>query len=96
MTGDSTRGNIREFLDKEGEVGRDLLAVDWGASALGPLTTWPTTLVSVLQTLLSSRFAMWLAWGDDLTFFCNDAYRTDTLATKYPWALGRSARDVWN
>ena len=83
-------------LSRGGVVGADLLAVDWEASALGPLTTWPTTLVSVLQTLLSSRFAMWLAWGDDLTFFCNDAYRTDTLATKYPWALGRSARDVWN
>jgi len=38
---------------------------------------------------------MWMAWGQELTFFCNDAYRRDTLATKYPWALGRSAREVW-
>ena len=38
---------------------------------------------------------MWMAWGPDLTFFCNDAYRRDTLGEKYPWALGRSARDVW-
>ncbi len=45
--------------------------------------------------LLSTRFAMWMAWGPDLTFFCNDAYRRDTLGKKYPWALGRPAREVW-
>ena len=31
---------------------------------------------------------MWMAWGPELTFFCNDAYRRDTLGKKYPWALG--------
>ncbi|MET7451924.1 SpoIIE family protein phosphatase [Streptomyces sp. NPDC005574] len=38
---------------------------------------------------------MWMAWGDELTFFCNDAYRRDTLGRKYPWALGRPAGEVW-
>ena len=38
---------------------------------------------------------MWMAWGPELTFFCNDAYRRDTLSKKYPWALGRPAREVW-
>jgi len=32
-----------------------------------------------------------MAWGPDLTFFCNAAYRRDTLGRKYPWALGRPA-----
>ena len=45
--------------------------------------------------MLTSRFSMWMAWGEDLTFFCNDAYRRDTLGVKHPWALGRSAREVW-
>ena len=38
---------------------------------------------------------MWMAWGPDLTFFCNAAYRRDTLGRKYPWALGRPASEVW-
>ncbi|MFE2347673.1 SpoIIE family protein phosphatase [Kitasatospora cineracea] len=38
---------------------------------------------------------MWMAWGDELTFFCNDAYRRDTLGQKYPWALGRPSGEVW-
>ncbi|WP_254898218.1 SpoIIE family protein phosphatase [Kitasatospora sp. NA04385] len=38
---------------------------------------------------------MWLAWGPELTFLCNGAYRRDTLGGKYPWALGRPFREVW-
>jgi hypothetical protein len=38
---------------------------------------------------------MWMAWGPQLTFFCNAAYRRVTLGRKYPWALGRPAREVW-
>ncbi|WP_234491475.1 PAS domain-containing protein, partial [Streptomyces sp. MBT33] len=39
---------------------------------------------------------MWMAWGPDLTFFCNAAYRRNTLGRKYPWALGRPANEVWS
>ncbi len=38
---------------------------------------------------------MWMAWGPELTFFCNEAYRRDTLGEKYPWALGKPASVVW-
>ncbi|MFC4453852.1 ATP-binding protein [Deinococcus sonorensis] len=44
--------------------------------------------------MLTSRFAMWLAWGDQLTFFCNDAY-LPTLGVKQEWALGTRADVVW-
>jgi PAS domain S-box-containing protein len=77
------------------EIGRDLLAVDWTATPLGPIEGWPQSLRTAINILLSSRFAMWMAWGPELTFFCNAAYRRDTLGDKYPWALGRPAREVW-
>ncbi|MFF8772332.1 SpoIIE family protein phosphatase [Kitasatospora sp. NPDC015120] len=38
---------------------------------------------------------MWMAWGPELTYFCNDAYRRDTLGHKYPWALGRAFDEIW-
>ncbi|WP_163698730.1 SpoIIE family protein phosphatase [Mycolicibacterium sarraceniae] len=76
-------------------VGRDLSHVDWTATPLGASDGWPQSLRTAVSILLSSRFPMWMAWGSDLTFFCNDAYRRDTLGRKYPWALGRPARDVW-
>jgi len=77
------------------EVGRDLAAVDWAATPLGPPGSWPQSLQTAVDILLSSRFPMWMAWGPRLTFFCNAAYRRDTLGRKYPWALGRTASEVW-
>ncbi len=88
-------GNGRAALLAGGDVGGDLLAVDWAATPLGPPELWPRSLASIVQVLLSSRFSMWMAWGPELTFLCNDAYRRDTLGKKYPWALGRPAREVW-
>ncbi|AKK27297.1 SpoIIE family protein phosphatase [Mycobacterium sp. EPa45] len=76
-------------------VGDDLALVDWASTPLGPGEDWPQSLRTAVSILLSSRFPMWMAWGSDLTFFCNDAYRRDTLGRKYPWALGRPAREVW-
>lgn len=78
-----------------GAVGAALAAVDWDATPLGAPAQWPQSLRTTVSTLLSSRFSMWMAWGPELTFFCNDAYRRDTLGTKYPWALGRPASQVW-
>ncbi|MEU5863313.1 SpoIIE family protein phosphatase [Nonomuraea sp. NPDC047529] len=77
------------------EVGRDLAEVDWEATPLGRPEQWPQSLKTAVSILLSSRFSMWMAWGPELTFFCNAAYRRDTLGQKYPWALGRPAGEVW-
>ncbi len=77
------------------EIGQDLAAVDWQATPLGPPAGWPQSLQTAVSVLLSSRFSMWMAWGPQLTFFCNSAYRRDTLGRKYPWALGRPATEVW-
>jgi PAS domain S-box-containing protein len=77
------------------EVGGDLARVDWASTPLGPPGEWPQSLQTAVSILLSSRFPMWMAWGEQLTFFCNAAYRRDTLGRKYPWALGRPANEVW-
>ncbi|MFI8193295.1 SpoIIE family protein phosphatase [Streptomyces sp. NPDC085946] len=93
---DGHRGPDRaRVFSADDAVGRDLAAVDWAATPLGPPDTWPQSLRTAVSILLSSRFSMWMAWGPDLTFFCNDAYRRDTLGRKYPWALGRPASEVW-
>ncbi|PRC50228.1 hypothetical protein C6A85_70565, partial [Mycobacterium sp. ITM-2017-0098] len=42
-----------------------------------PPEGWPQSLQTAVSILLSSRFPMWMAWGPELTFFCNDAYRRD-------------------
>ena len=71
-----------------------IAAHDWSATPLGPIAGWPQSLKTVIRIMLTSRYAMWMAWGGELTFFCNDAYRP-TLGVKQAWALGACARDVW-
>ena len=78
-----------------GELGRAMAERDWGSTAVGSPHTWPAALRNMVRIVLTSRFSMWMAWGPELTFFYNDAYRRDTLGAKHPWALGRPAREVW-
>ncbi len=85
-----------KFLASSGEVGVDLLDVDWSSTSVGLPDSWPLSLRNAVRILLTSKFSMWMAWGPELTFFCNSAYRRDTLGKKYPWALGRPASEVWS
>ena len=96
MTTDAERWLPAAVFGADPDVGRDLAQVDWAATAVGPPSQWPQSLQTAVSILLSSRFSMWMAWGPELTFFCNAAYRRDTLGRKYPWALGRRANEVWS
>ena len=87
---------IGNDLTKGGGVVGDLVReFDWARTPLGPIHAWPQSLKTVVRVLLTSRFAMWMGWGTDLTFFYNDAYQRMTLGKKHPWALGRPSREVW-
>ncbi|ADV66089.1 ATP-binding protein [Deinococcus maricopensis] len=76
------------------EMSARMRAFDWASTPLGPPEQWPQSLKTIVRTLLTSRFAMWMAWGEELTFFCNDAY-LPTLGVKESWALGARADVVW-
>ena len=78
----------------ESDMARLMRAHDWAATPLGPVSGWASSLKVALGLLLTSRFEMWLGWGDDIHFFYNDAYRP-TLGSKHPQALGRPVRDIY-
>ncbi len=82
------------FLAGGGELGAMMRGLDWAATPLGPPETWPQRLRSIVNVVLTSRFAMWMGWGPDLVFFYNDAY-APTLGVKHGRALGRASREVW-
>jgi signal transduction histidine kinase len=84
-----------DLFAEGGEVGALMRQVNWSATPLGPVATWPQSVQTVVRILLTSRFAMWMGWGPDLTFLYNDTYARVTLGKKHPWALGKPAREVW-
>jgi hypothetical protein len=53
------------------------------------------TLRTTLSLCLNSRFPTAIYWGPDLCLLYNDSW-APIPAEKHPWALGRSARDVWS
>ena len=98
MADNSTRRDAGPFafLAGGGEMGERTRAFDWSKTPVGPLAGWPQSLKTLVRIMLDSRYAMWLGWGPDFTFFYNDAYARMTLGPKHPWALGKSAREVWS
>ena len=69
-------------------------AHDWASTPLGPPQAWPAGLKVPMRMMLTSKFEMWLGWGEDMAFFYNDAY-LPTLGVKHPNALGLPVRVVW-
>ncbi len=82
------------FFVRGGAMGARMRDYDWAATPLGLADRWPQSLKTAVRILITSRFAMWMAWGADLTFFCNDAY-LPTLGVKQEWALGTPCNQVW-
>ncbi len=89
----------RSAISKEafaggGEMGALMRSFDWSKTPLGPVTDWPQSLKTAVQIILTSRYAMFVWWGDELINLYNDPYRV-FLGKKHPAALGQSARAVW-
>jgi signal transduction histidine kinase/DNA-binding NarL/FixJ family response regulator len=89
MSADNAR-----FLHSGGLMGERMRAFDWTQTPLGPPETWPQSLRTIVRMMLDSRFAMWMAWGPEYTFFCNDAY-LPTLGIKGSHALGARSNELW-
>jgi signal transduction histidine kinase len=82
------------FLAGGGEAGERLRLLDFSRTPLGTPAAWPQSLKTAVRIMLDSRYAMWMLWGPDLTFFCNDAY-LPTVGLKRDWVLGTGADKVW-
>jgi signal transduction histidine kinase len=91
---DATLAVEARFLAGGGESGARMRAVDWSRTALGPPEHWPRSLKTIVRMMLDSRYAMWMLWGPELTFFCNDAY-LPTVGIRRDWVMGARSDKVW-
>ncbi len=84
-----------DALAGDGEMAERIRAMDWSGTPVGPIATWPQSLRTSVEIILSSRYPMFVWWGRQLTNIYNDAYRP-FLGKKHPNALGHSAREAWS
>jgi signal transduction histidine kinase len=95
MQGGAMQQNaMAQWLTSGGDLGSLMHGKDWRATPLGPVEQWPAVLWSTLNICLSARFPMAIYWGQEGFLLYNDAWRP-ILGNKHPWAMGRSAVEVW-
>jgi PAS domain S-box-containing protein len=67
---------------------------DWSATSLGSKKTWSPNLNFHVDFLLHSSFPMFLLWGEDQIFFCNDAFFPSLSPKDKSSFLGKQAKEV--
>ena len=69
-------------------------AHDWSATPLGPIEAWSKELLTIVNLTLASSSPARTMWGPELILIYNDAYRP-IPGPRHPWALGKSAQEVY-
>jgi len=91
----STPNQDAPFLAGGGELGALMRRHDWSATSIGSSETWPQALRTVVRLLLNTGHPMCIFWGEEGTWFYNDAYQRSIGSERHPSSLGRPAREVW-
>jgi signal transduction histidine kinase len=85
----------KDTISGGGKMGDLIRRFDWSKTQLGPIDTWPQSLVTTVNICLSSRFPMQIWWGPQLVNIYNDAY-IPIAGTKHPHKiLGCTGFDSW-
>ncbi len=88
-------GPAEECLGGGGELGALMRSKDWSKTPLGPVASWPQSLRTSVSIMLSSGFAVVVAWGPEFIFLYNDRYRPVLGSTKHPMALGSPSAQIF-
>lgn len=93
----ATESNLaaRVFVGK-GEMAALIRGRDWANTPLGPIESWPQSLVTAVSICLGSRHPIVLWWGPKRWMFYNDAYRPMLGELKHPQFLGASGQECWS
>ena len=75
-------------------MARRCRALDWAATPLGPVETWPASLTTAAAIVLAAPVGMILLWGPELVQLYNDGYAA-IMGAKHPRGLGQRNRECW-
>ena len=82
------------FLSHDGELGARIAAFDWSKTALGPIKSWPSSLVVAVGMIVHCGVPMGLLWGEDGVMLYNDAFAA-LAGGRHPELLGATVREAW-
>ncbi|MBW4038836.1 MAG: PAS domain S-box protein [Acidobacteria bacterium] len=88
----SAKGASSRILGR-GEMAERIRELDWAATPLGAVESWPTEQVTIVNLMLASPVAARSLWGPEFILLYNDAY-IPVLGPRHPATLGRPAREI--
>jgi PAS domain S-box-containing protein len=86
--------SVLDSLVGGGEMGRILRSMDWIKTPLGPIESWPQSLLTTVSLCLASNFPISLAWGPKHVQIYNDGY-WPICGGKHPQAMGQDFSECW-
>jgi hypothetical protein len=75
-------------------MSENIRSFDWQQTALGPIESWPETLVFLVNLILAAQHPILLMLGPELVQVYNDAF-APILTNRHPTALGQPGRQLW-
>jgi len=95
--GEKAKVMVAEDLFREGgKMGEMMRSHDWYATPLGVVSSWSSSLRTLINLALSCNQPVCLWWGQQLIQFYNDAYSLLLAATEQPKAMGEATLGLWS
>ena len=82
------------WLAGGGEMSRLITEKAWAETPLGPIESWPPSLLTTVSLCLASNFPINIIWGPEHTQIYNDGYRL-LCGAAHPRALGEPYTVTW-
>ncbi|MCT7960992.1 PAS domain S-box protein [Laspinema sp. D1] len=86
---------VEDNLTVGGKMGLLMGTIDWTATPLGAMESWPGSLRNAVNLSLTSPVAIAILWGPDWVQFYNDAYHQLLQDTPQLQLFGQPVRDCW-
>ncbi|WP_322414066.1 PAS domain-containing protein [Mesorhizobium huakuii] len=94
ILGPSSKDSASAAFRSAGEMAERIGSFGWSATSIGPVSSWPAELKTVVDLILGSAQPMFVVWGQDRIWLYNDAF-IPILGRKHPTALGLPSQQVW-
>src|SRR5580658_6147365 len=93
--GEAPSSALEACLKGGGQMGALMRSINWAETPLGPVSSWPPSLRTMVGVILGNRFPMMIGWGPDHIQLYNDGYRV-ILGDKHPKSMGQACAECWS
>ena len=78
ILGPSSKDRASAAFRSAGDMAERIGSFGWGATSIGPVSSWPTELKTLVDLILGSAQPMFVVWGQDRIWLYNDAFMPES------------------